>query len=82
MDRLKELREEIDEIDNKLTMLLHKRVETAKKIGEIKKERGLSIKDREREKKVIEKVVDKSRLDEDFIKDIYRRVIDYCRENE
>lgn len=50
---LLELREEIDRIDQKLLPLLEARLDVAQKVGEYKKEHGLSIYNGEREQQVI-----------------------------
>lgn len=52
---LEQYRKEIDQIDEKLVALFEKRMDTAKKVGEYKKERGLEIFCPEREKAVIKK---------------------------
>ena len=49
------LRKQIDEIDEEILTLIAKRMQKAKKIGEIKRTKGLKIKDSEREREVIEK---------------------------
>jgi len=54
LERIHELRERIDKIDEKILKLLDERVEVAKKIGEIKRERNISITDTEREEVVLE----------------------------
>ena len=55
MERIHELRERIDEIDEEILELLHERVEVAKRIGEIKRENKISITDTEREEEVLER---------------------------
>lgn len=53
---LSRLRDEIDALDEELVSVFVKRQETARKIGEIKKEKGLNITNSLREKEVIEHV--------------------------
>jgi chorismate mutase/prephenate dehydratase len=53
---IKELRNEIDTIDKELVGLFERRMETASKIAQYKKENGLPISDQSREREVINKV--------------------------
>lgn len=55
MEELDILRKEINEIDVGMAQLFEKRMQICKKIGEYKKERGLSVKDEGRESAIIEK---------------------------
>lgn len=52
---LKDLRNEIDKIDQELVCLIEKRMEIVKKIGKYKKEKNLPILDQNREEEVINK---------------------------
>ena len=54
MIELNLLRKKIDEIDNKLLILLKERLEVSKKIGEIKKKNNMPIYDPVREQEIIE----------------------------
>ncbi|MCQ2409602.1 MAG: chorismate mutase [Clostridia bacterium] len=54
MDKLEELRNTIDSIDESIAKLLSERFSTAEKIGCLKKESGIEITDQTREKEVIE----------------------------
>ena len=56
---INELRNEIDTIDNELVRLFEKRMTTAAAIAAYKKENGLPVSDRERERQVINKVTAK-----------------------
>lgn len=57
---LKDLRTEIDDIDNKLLLLIGKRIEVVKKIGELKKATDQPIRDEKREEEKIEALVTKN----------------------
>lgn len=75
---LSELRNQIDELDQKLINLLSQRFETVDEILEIKKEMGEDIRDRGREQEVIEKARDLARekgLDPLFVEDFLRLII-------
>ena len=54
MIELNLLRKKIDEIDDKLLILLKERLEVSKKIGEIKKRNNMPIYDPVREQEIIE----------------------------
>lgn len=54
MEELKELREEIDRVDRELAALFEKRMEIARRIGEVKKSRGMQVLDSGRENQVRE----------------------------
>jgi monofunctional chorismate mutase len=55
LEGIQELRKEIDKIDDEIIDLLKRRLEIARKIGKIKKERHLPVLDKEREKEVLER---------------------------
>lgn len=54
MIELNLLRKKIDEIDDKLLILLKERLEVSKKIGEIKKKNNMPIYDPVREQEIID----------------------------
>ncbi len=56
--RLEELRRGIDAIDTEIVQLINKRLEIGKKIGEIKAKRGSEVLDRNREKKILQRLMD------------------------
>ncbi len=73
MDQIKKIRKKIDNIDERISKLLKKRAEKVIAIGVIKKEEKLDIKDEEREAKIITK------LDTDFEKEIFKKIIEESR---
>lgn len=59
--------------------MLKERINISMKIGRIKREKGLPIRDIEREKEKMEQITKKAeelKLDVEFIKSIYKNVID------
>lgn len=58
MDEIPRIRERIDEIDQKLVLLLKDRHENARLLGRIKRARGIASRDRERERIILRKVQD------------------------
>ena len=74
---INELRNEIDSIDNELVRLFEKRMKTAASIADYKKENGLPISDRTRERQVINKVTGKVSPEfSDYAKVLYQTIFD------
>jgi chorismate mutase/prephenate dehydratase len=81
---IEKLREEIDRIDEEILRLLSERARIARKIGEIKKRRGLEVHVPERERAIFEKVlrINREKFGEEFPSEalihIYREIISAC----
>lgn len=74
---INELRNEIDSIDDELVRLFEKRMKTAASIAQYKKEKGLPISDRTRERQVINKVTAKVSPEfSDYAKVLYQTIFD------
>jgi chorismate mutase len=72
------LRKKIDEIDEKIVLLLKDRIELCKRIGAVKRENGIAIRDLQREDQVYLNVMGKaleSRLDPQKVEAIFRGII-------
>lgn len=79
-NKLENLRKEIDKIDSEIIQLLAKRFEIVKQIGVFKKENKITVVDKERFQKVLEKVAniaEKQGISKDFIHEIYEKIHDY-----
>ena len=59
MAELKEFRDKIDEVDDKMVMLFEERMEIVHKIADYKEQNGIAILDISREREVIERGIDK-----------------------
>lgn len=73
------MRQKIDTIDEQILILLRKRIEISKKIGEIKHMHGLLIRNSEREVEKYRQITGKAsklRLNLEDVKEIYRKIID------
>jgi chorismate mutase len=73
-----ELRKKIDTIDEKFVLLLKDRIDLCKRIGEIKKQNGLSVKDFQREDAVYVHIMAKaleSELDPQKVEAIFKQII-------
>ena len=78
-NEIKELRKELDLLDDKISELLQKRIETGKKIVKLKKEAGISKDDPNREKEILERItVGKSEISE-LLKTLYGRIFDWVK---
>jgi len=78
-EKIAELRQKIDEIDEKILLLLKERFEIAKEIGVEKRKHGMPLRDFEREnakyKEIMEKAL-KLKLDPEAVREVYRKIID------
>ncbi len=74
---MEELREKIDSCDKIIVTALVERFKAVKKIGEYKKQNNLPIIDKEREKKVYEKIerLSNGEINFDILKKIYSVII-------
>ena len=59
MTDIKELRAEIDRIDSEIIRLYGERMDTARRIGQYKKEHNLPVMDTEREREVLNRAGEK-----------------------
>lgn len=82
MDEIEKQRKEIDKIDSQLVKLLEKRWNAARKIGKAKRKKGLEYYDQEREDQILEKVSGKTKLEKEFIREIFSKIMEYCRNGE
>ena len=77
---IEELRNEIDSIDDELTKLFVKRMETAKLIAEYKKENNLPVFDRGRERDILNRVTESAPDDiEEYMRSLYVTVFNLSR---
>lgn len=83
MQTLVTLRAQIDEIDSDIIEKLAIRQQLSREIGEIKLNLGMEIIDRPREKELYalyENLSVQYNLDPEFVKTLFKVIIDYCRE--
>lgn len=84
-NELEKMRLEIDKIDSEIVQLFAKRFAVVKQIGALKKAVGVEIFDKNRWKKVLEKVenlAEKNGISTKFIHEIYEKIHDYACELE
>ena len=83
---LDKCRKEIDEIDHKLILLILKRLKICKIVGNYKKERNLPVYNEEREKAVINKLINYKNLvsefevSDSFINELWIFIMNYSKE--
>ena len=66
---IREIRDRIDSIDNEMADLFEKRMQIVKEVADFKRERGISVEDHDREKKIIEK--HSTRIEDNRIRALY-----------
>jgi chorismate mutase len=78
LENITTLRKKIDTIDEKLVRLLRDRIELCKRIGKIKNEKGIAVKDLRREDEVYLHIMSKaleSGLDPQKVEAIFKKMI-------
>lgn len=78
MERIKSLRKDIDEIDERILHFLKDRVEICKTVGAIKRENGIPIRDQQREEEQYRNLMKRASelgLDPHEVKAVYREII-------
>lgn len=79
---IEQLRKKIEETDAVIIQTLAKRQELSKQIGQLKSIHGKDIVDPPREKKLFEfyeNLSERYQLEQDFIKKLFRLIIDYSK---
>ena len=85
MESLAAFRQEIDRLDDRILELLKARVNIAKKIALVKFDKGLPIRDEQRERELLSKIGLKAegfKLDPELIKRIFREIIELSVEGQ
>lgn len=78
---LKELRDNIDEIDQKLIGLLEKRFEIVGEIAKLKQSQGLEIEDGNREEDVLANWMNSAdKIETSFLEKVVRLVLEYSKD--
>lgn len=78
MDKLEELRDEIDRIDAGILELIKNRLDVGREIGKLKKEKNMAVRDKERERLIIKKVRENAKdagIPQDNIERIFNELI-------
>jgi chorismate mutase len=81
MNSIQRLRSQIDDIDDKILLVLYERVKICKAIGLEKKTQNMPIKDSCRENEVYIRIREKAAqldLDLDQIKAVFREIVNMC----
>jgi len=79
-EKIKNLRKDIDKIDQEILMSLKQRIEITEEIGRIKKTDRSNILDKKRETEILDILLAAGRkygIDADFITSIWRQIIAY-----
>ena len=78
MESIAALRKKIDEIDKKIVLLLKDRIELCKRIGAVKRENGISVRDLQREDQVYLHVMASALevgLDPQKVENVFKEII-------
>jgi chorismate mutase len=78
LERIKSLRKDIDEIDERILHFLKDRVEICKTVGAIKRENGIPIRDQQREEEQYRNLMKRASelgLDPHEVKAVYLEII-------
>jgi chorismate mutase len=81
MAEIQKLRKKVDEVDEQIIAALCERAKTCTAIGLIKKQKGLSIRDKTRENEVFKRVREKAvefHLDPLQVEAVYREIVNMC----
>ena len=78
-NEIKELRKELDIIDDNIAKILASRVETGKKIVGLKRIKGLPENDGMRENEIIERISKKNPKIAELLKELYKRIFDWVK---
>ena len=76
------LREEINRIDESIIKLLSARMEVAKKIAALKKNKGIQVEDKARESQLFLKIQREAKenlIDEDFVSEIFGLIVSHSK---
>ena len=81
MKEIVALRKKIDEIGERILLILKKRAEVSRKIGSIKKKNELPIRDRTRENRLYAHLrckAERLSLSADLVETLYREIVAMC----
>ncbi|HMK94177.1 MAG TPA: chorismate mutase [Candidatus Limnocylindrales bacterium] len=81
MDELEKYRKQVDRVDALIMKALSERTRICVAIGEVKKKRGIPVRDISREKEVYKSVKEKSvkfGLDPVQVEAVYREIVNMC----
>ena len=81
MSEIKQMRKQIDEVDEKIINALCERVKICRVIGAAKRKKGLAVKDTSRENEVYSRIKEKAvrcGLDSGQVEAVYREIVNMC----
>ena len=81
MNKLKELRSEIDAIDSEIVRLLNDRLSLVLQVKETKKNLKIPIEDLGREQEILQNI-EPGNLDKDFLKKLYDIIFLYSKQKQ
>jgi chorismate mutase len=79
MDKILQLRKEIDDIDNQIIDLLIKRINICKLVGVVKQNNSINIEHPNRENEILQRLNNKSSLPAELINSIYQEIFNISK---
>lgn len=76
MDQIGPLREKLREIDDSIITLLEARLDIVGEVWKIKRENGIPLRDRKKERELIEDMKKKSKLNPQMIEILFEQIFD------
>jgi chorismate mutase len=75
------LRHQIDDLDSQILGLVARRIEAVLSVGAFKRLRGMPVYDAERERAVLQRLMDQAPqgVDPQVVRRVFERIIDECR---
>jgi len=73
---IKELRQNVDKVDDQIVELLEKRFKISEEVGKYKKGNGLEIENLNREKEIIDKRIKESGLSREFVESFFQLIFE------
>ncbi len=79
MEALINLRNQIDELDDKIIKLIDERMNVCKNVGKVKKDNNIGLTHSNRENEIINRLSIKSNLNKDEIESIYKNIFNVSK---
>lgn len=78
-NEIKELRKKLDSLDDRISDLISERVETARKVVEIKGKNDMPKDDFSRESAILKRISELHPENSELLEEIYRRIFDWVK---
>ena len=79
MDEINILRKDIDIIDNQILILINKRMNLCKKVGDVKKRNKMEVSKPGRERLILNNLINKNIVDKNLVNDLWHIIFKYSK---